>query len=157
MAADDFYFGKILIVNGHMRVEVNLDRFSRQFSEAQEWLGYTVLEDCKPFMPHRTGSMQQRSRVNAHGKEVVFPGPYARMQYGGVVMVDSVTGKGPMKIPTGPGGEFIFRYRKGAILVPSTRRLTYSSPTATDHWFDAAKAANGAYWISEAKRRAGGG
>ncbi|MBO5569755.1 MAG: hypothetical protein J6A79_12595 [Clostridia bacterium] len=155
--AEEFYFDKILVVSGNMRVEISLERFERQFSEAQQWLGDTVLEDCKAFMPHRTGSMQQRSHVNNRGREVVFPGPYARMQYGGVVMVDSVTGKGPMKIPTGPGGEFVFRYREGAILTPSTRRLTYSSPTATDHWFDAAQAAHGSYWIAEAKRRAGGG
>lgn len=141
--AEEFYFDKILVVSGNMRVEINLDRFERQFAEAQEWLGYTVLEDCKPFMPIRTGSMQQRSHVNNRGREVVFPGPYARFQYGGLVMVDPDTGS--------PWARY------GAKKVLTERRLTYSSPTATDHWFDAAQAAHGSYWISEAKRRAGGG
>ena len=47
--------------------------------------------------------------------------------------------------------------RKGAKKVLTDRPLTYSQPMATSHWFDTAKAAHGEYWISEVKRRAGGG
>lgn len=72
-------------------------------------------------------------------------------------MVDSVTGKGPMKIPTGPGGENILRFKKGAKLVPTDRNITYSNPQATDHWFDEAKARYGEYWINGVKKIAGGG
>ena len=63
------------------------------------------------------------------------------------VMVDSVTGNGPMKIPTGPG-EYILRFRKGAKLVPTGRNLTYSSPQAVPKWFEHAKARNKDFWIS---------
>ena len=102
-------------------------------------------------MPLLTGSMQQRSYVDDGGRMVVFPGPYARYQYEGKVMVDSVTGKGPMWIPT-----IGYRFHKGAKLSPTDRKLTYSQPNATDHWFDAAKSANGGYWVAEVKRIAGG-
>ena len=80
-----FHFPFISYVSGDLKIEIRFDRFSRQFTEAQQWLGATVLEDSKPYMPHRTGSMQQRSKVNYGGREVEFPGPYARFQYGGVV------------------------------------------------------------------------
>ena len=126
-----------------MRVEIRFDRFSRQFADAQQWLGDTVLEDCKPYMPIRTGSMQQRSRVNNGGREVEFPGPYARFQYGGLVMVDPVTNS-PWARP-------------GAKKILTDRPLKYGSPMATSHWFDTAKANHGEYWVSEVKRRAGGG
>lgn len=138
-----FHFPSISYVAGNIKVEISFDRFSKQFQEAQEWLGHTVLEDCKPYMPLRTGSMQQRSKVNYGGAQVEFPGPYARFQYGGKVMVDPVTNS--------PWA------RKGAKKVLTDRPLTYSQPMATSHWFDTAKAAHGEYWKSEVKRKAGGG
>lgn len=138
-----FHFPYISYVSGDLKIEINLDRFSRQFTEAQAWLGATVLEDCKPYMPHRTGSMQQRSKVNYGGSEVEFPGPYARFQYGGVVMVDPETNS--------PWA------RLGAKKVVTDRPLKYGSLTATSHWFDTAKANHGEYWLAEVKRKAGGG
>ena len=150
------HFETVSVVAGKIRVDIRFDRFARQFTDAQQWLGDTVLQDCKPYMPIRTGDLQQLSTVLDGGRNVLFPGPYARYLYGGVVMVDAETGKGPRKIPVGPGGEYVLRFREGAKLIPTDRRLTYSSPTATDHWFDAAKAAHGEYWIAEVKRRAAG-
>lgn len=46
--------------------------------------------------------------------------------------------------------------RKGVKKVLTDRPLTYSNPQATDHWFDAAKARNGDYWVTGAKKRIGG-
>ena len=137
-----FHFPDISYVGTNFRVNLSLDRFSRQFTEAQQWLGDRVLEDCKPFMPHLTGSLQQRSHTEENGKKVVFPGPYGRFQYGGKVMVDFVTGS--------PWA------RKGAKKVLTERPLKYSNPQATDHWFDTAKAQHGEYWIANVKKRAGG-
>ena len=141
--ADMFHFEKISYVASGIRIEVDLTRFGKQFREAQWWLGNQVLQDCKPFMPFLTGSMQQRSSVMKEGREVEFPGPYARFQYGGLVMVDPVT-RSPWA-------------REGVEKVVTDRKLTYSSPGAVDHWFDAAKAAHGEVWISETKRIGGGG
>lgn len=136
------HFPNISYVAANFRCEISLDRFSKQFAEAQQWLGDRVLEDCKPFMPLLTGGLQQRSHTESSGRQVIFPGPYGRFQYGGKVMVDPVTGS--------PWA------RKGAKKVLTDRPLQYSNPQATDHWFDAAKAQNGEYWIAGVKRRAGG-
>lgn len=150
---------------GHVRAEIDLTKYGERFVKAQELLGENVLQSCKTFMPFVTGNMQQRSSVEydhltnrSHvengGRRVVFPGPYARYLYDGKVMVDSVTGKGPRKIPTGPG-EYVLRYRKDAKLVPTGRPLTYTktyNPQATDHWFDHAKAKFCKEWVESVKR-----
>ena len=75
--------------------------------------------------------------------------------YGGKVMVDSVTGKGPRKIPTGPG-EYILRFRKGAKLVATDRPLKYSNPQAVPQWFEHAKRQNKQFWIDGVKEKIGG-
>jgi len=139
----DFFFNNIRYVSGAMTVDIRLDRFSRQFTRAQQQLGWMVLNDCKLYMPTRTGSMQQRSRVENGGRRVVFPGPYASFQYGGVVMVDPVTGS-PWARP-------------GAKKVLTDRPLKYGSPTATARWYETAKARHGETWIRETKRIGGGG
>ena len=137
------HFPKFSYVNGNFRCELSLDRFSKQFADAQQWLGDRVLEDCKAYMPLRTGSLQQRSHTENGGRKVIFPGPYGRFQYGGKVMVDPVTGS--------PWA------RKGVKKVVTDRPLQYSNPQAIDQWFDTAKARHGEYWISGVKKRAGGG
>lgn len=141
--SDMFHFPNFSYVGANFRVNLSLDRFSRQFTEAQQWLGDRVLEDCKAYMSQLTGGLQQRSHTEEDGKKVVFPGPYGRFQYGGKVMVDPVTGS--------PWA------RKGAKKVLTDRPLKYSNPQATDHWFDTAKAQHGEYWIAGVKERAGGG
>lgn len=152
-----YHFPTVSYVAANFHCEIHLDRFSKQFAKAQWWLGEQVLQGCRDCMSHLTGNLQQRSHTENNGKRVIFPGPQSRYLYGGKVMVDSVTGKGPRKIPVGPGGEYILRFKKGAKLVPTNRPLQYSSPQATDHWFDAAKARNGESWIAGVKEKAGGG
>ena len=157
--SDTEHFQNFTCVHGNFYAEIHFDRFSQQFAAAQKWLAEQVLADCKPFMPMETGSLIQRSYVDEKGRKVVFPGTYARYLYSGVVMVDAETGKGPMKIPDGSGG-YLLRFRKGATLKPTSRPLTYSTtanPQATDHWFDAAKAANQDYWLEQVKRIGGRG
>lgn len=157
--SDIQYFKGYTCVHGHFYAEIHFDRFSRQFADAQEWLGEQVFADCIPFMPMETGSMIQRSYVADGGRKVVFAGPYAGYLHEGKVMVDAQTGKGPMKIPDGAGG-YLLRFRKGATLKPTSRPLNYSTtahPLATDHWFDAAKAKNLEYWLNGVKRIGGAG
>ena len=143
MSVEMQHFPNFSYVDGQVRVHMDLQRFYAQYVAAQQWLGNQVLNDCKAVMPLLTGSMQQRSYVNDEGSEVVFPGPYARFQYGGKVMVDPVTGS-PWARP-------------GAKKVLTDRPLTYSRAGATDHWFDTAKAQHGESWIQGVKARAGGG
>jgi len=133
------HFPGFSVVASSIRVDVNLDRFAESFEEAQAWLGERILQDCRPYMPHLTGSLQQRSHTEDGGRAVVFPGPYARFQYEGKVMVDPVT-RSPWARP-------------GAKKVVTDRPLKYSDPAARDHWFEAAKADYRQDWIDELKRR----
>ena len=75
--------------------------------------------------------------------------------YRGKVMVDSETGKGPRKIPTGPG-EYILRFRLGAKLVPTERPLSYSNPQAVPEWFEHAKRLYKQFWIKGVAEIIGG-
>ena len=90
--SDTYHFPYISYVYGGLRVEIDLKPYEQKHIAAQQWLGDRVLEDCRAVMPRLTGGMQQRSYVRYGGREVVFPGPYARFQYGGKVMVDPDTG-----------------------------------------------------------------
>lgn len=145
---------KVAFVNGMVSVEINIDltAYPPRFERAQQRLGEMVLASSKVYMPLLTGSLQQRSYVDDGGKKVVFPGPYGRYQYGGRVMVDSVTGKGPTLIHDANGVEVGLRFRKGATLVPTERRLTYSQPNAQAEWFQPAKDKDQGAWIAECGR-----
>lgn len=136
------HFENVSYVDGSVKVELTLDKYSNLFKEAQRWLGDRVLEDCKPYMPHRTGSLQQRSSVVNGGKKVIFPGPYGRFLYGGKVMIDPDTGS-PFA-------------RAGVKKILMDTPLTYSNPQATDHWFETAKAKNQDYWIDGVGKILGG-
>ena len=57
MASKIKHFKGFSVVSGNVKVNISLDRFSKQFEEAQWWLGETVLQDCKPYMPLDTGGM----------------------------------------------------------------------------------------------------
>lgn len=140
--SDTFHFPFISYVSGGLRVEIDLKPYEQRHIEAQQWLGDRVLEDCKPLMPILTGGLQQRSHVKYGGREVVFPGPYGRFQHEGKVMVDPVTGS-PWARP-------------GVKKVLTDRPLTYSSPGATSHWFDVAKARNEEYWVNGVRTKIGG-
>ena len=101
-----------------------------------------VMKDTSPYVPFLTGSLNARTHVV--GNTIIYPGPYARYLYYGKVMVDSVTGKGPAKIP-----EVGYRFRRGATLRPTDRPLTYTKdfhPKATARWFEVAKARNLQKW-----------
>ena len=139
--SDIIFVEKIAYVSSGIRCEIDISRFREQFEQAQWYLGNQVLHDCKPFMPKRTGSLEQRSMVLREGREVEFPGPYARFQYMGKLMVDPDTGS--------PWA------RAGVQKVVTDRDLTYSA--GGPKWFDAAKAAHGEAWVAEVKRIGGGG
>lgn len=141
--SDISHFKGISVVDGTIKADISFDRFSKQFQKAQDWLGHQVLEDCKPLIPQDDNEiLRNTSIVISKGKRVVFPGPYARFQYMGKVMVDPDTGSPWAK--------------KDAIKVLTDRDLVYGRPEATSHWFDEAKARNGEYWIKRVKEIGGG-
>ena len=148
MASRTFHFPGFSIVSGDIKADVSLDRFEKQFQEAQFWLDGQVMNDMVPYMPHRDGIFVNLTRMRSAalqgtGKVVAGAPPQGRILYEGKVMIDPVTGS--------PWA------RKGAKKVVTERPLTYSNPKATPHWFDTAKDAHGKSWVKGVKRIAGGG
>lgn len=116
--------------------------FKQACSAAETVLALQVLKDTRPFVPALTMSLNQRSHVS--GNQVIYPGPYARYLYYGKVMVDSKTGKGPMKIP-----DVGLRFKKGAVLKATEKDLVFTKTVhgqAQAHWFEASKAQNIRKW-----------
>lgn len=148
MASKTFHFPGFSIVSGDINADVSLNRFEKQFQEAQFWLDGQVMTDMVPYMPHRDGAFVNLTRMRSAalqgtGKVVAGAPPQGRFLYEGKVMVDPVTGS--------PWA------RKGAKKVVTERPLTYSNPKATPHWFDTAKETHGKAWVKGVKRIAGGG
>lgn len=148
MAKRTFHFPSFSLVEGDIKVDISLNRFEKQFQEAQYYLDGQVMNDMVPYMPHRDGTFVNLTRMRSAalqgtGKVVAGAPPQGRFLYEGKVMVDPVTGS--------PWA------RKGAKKVVTERPLTYSNPKATPHWFDTAKDAHGKSWVKGVKRIAGGG
>lgn len=131
------------IVTPEFEAHLNLSVLNPRLVKAQKWLGDRILESNQTIMPIRTGSMRQRSYVADDGRKVVFPGPYARFQWGGLVMVDPLTGS--------PWA------RRGVKKVLTDRPLKYGDPNATDHWTDAAWAKDGTAIMKGVKKILEGG
>lgn len=148
MASKTFHFPGFSLVQGDIKVDVSLNRFEKQFQEAQYYLDSQIMNDMVPYMPHRDGNFVNVTRLQSAAlagsrKVVAAAPPMGRFLYEGKVMVDPVTGS--------PWA------RKGAKKVVTERPLTYSNPKATPHWFDTAKDAHGKAWVKGVKRIAGGG
>lgn len=142
------HFKDISIEKGDIKVDISLDRFSKQFKEAQYWLDSQVMNDMVPFMPHNTGTFinvtrAQSAALTGSGVVIAASAPMGRFLYMGKVMVDEKTGS--------PWA------RKGAKKVVTEKPLNYSNPKAVPFWFDEAKRQHGQQWINGVKKRAGGG
>lgn len=151
------HFKGFSIVDGDIRIHVKMDRFSKQFNDAQYELDGMIMTSMLPYMPHNTGSFVDITRARSAslqgtGEVVAAAPPMGRYLYMGKVMVDRKTGKGPMNIP-GVG----LRFHEGAKLIATDRPLTYSNPKAVPFWFDKAKEVDGQKWIKRVKEIAGGG
>lgn len=146
-----------------VQVKIDMGRIERNLNRAQFFLDSQVMTDMVPYMPMQTGNFITRTRAIsaslAGTGEVVAAAPLmGRYLYMGKVMVDSETGKGPMKIPDGPGGAYVLRFRKGAKLTVTDRNLQFSAkanPKAQKKWFDAAKRDHGKEWVNVAKKEMG--
>ena len=84
------------------------------------------------YMPYRTGALSTKLKYIKSSTEIEVLAPYARYQYYGKVMVNSVTGKGHALIP-----DVGYRYKKVAILKATDRDLKYDTtkhPNAGPFW-----------------------
>lgn len=89
----------------------------KRVREAQAWLPKQILEDCRPLTPIDTGRMVNTPVVEQEGTVIRYTVPYARLMYGGVMTR------------------------------PPYKPFHYQSPTAVDHWFEAAKEIHGKEWM----------
>jgi len=142
------HFKNYSIVKNGVEITLNLDRFNKQFQDAQTELDEAVWTSMKPLLPLNTGLLIQRTQaindsLAGTGKVCAAAGPYGRFQYMGKVMVDPVTNS-PWARP-------------GAKKIVTGRSLTYSNPKTTPEWFDEAKRRDGKQWIEKVKETAGGG
>ena len=127
-----------------IELEKNIDPslLSGRATKLEQALAWQIMKDTNDFVPALTLSFANRSRVV--GNRIIYPGPDARYLHEGKVMVNSKTGKGPMKIP-----EVGYRWPLGAILVATSRNLKVNTSVhanATDHWMDASKRKNMNRW-----------
>lgn len=148
-------FKSISVVDGRVKIDIDGKGIAKKVDKAQKWLDNRVMTDMLPYMPLNTGmfiaNTQSISRSLA-GTGLVCAGapPMGRYLYYGKVMVDSVTGRGA--IPIQKDGELIFRFRRGAVLVPTDRNLKYGRASATAQWFETAKDRHYEQWVDGVRR-----
>ena len=59
------HFKGFTIVDGGMKVNLNMSRFSRQYQEAQYLLDGMVMDSMVPFMPMITANFINRTRAES--------------------------------------------------------------------------------------------
>lgn len=118
-------------------------------SRAEHAMAVQAAKDTEPYVPASPNkSLANRTRVKRN--LIIYPGPYARYQYYGKVMVNAATGRGPALIPN-----VGYRYPKGARLKPTNRNLdikTTVHKNARAFWFEASKSQNLEKWKRVAAR-----
>ena len=151
------HFKGFSVVDGDIRIKLDMHRFEEQFRRAQYQLDGAVMNSMVPFMPMITGSFINTTRaasaaIQGSGEVYAAYGPQGRFLYEGKTMVSPSTGS---------------TYAKKKVLVSQyggkTRArelLSYTKqahPKTQSHWFDAAKEKDGKTWIKNVKETAGGG
>lgn len=92
-----FHFPSFSMVAGDITVNISLNRFEKQFQEAQNWLDGQVFTDMEKYMPFRDGNMRNVSAIMSRsmqgtGRVIAGVPTYGRFLYEGKVMVDPLTG-----------------------------------------------------------------
>lgn len=154
------HFKGFSIVDGDIRVTLNMSRFERQFQRAQYQLDGAVMNSMVPFMPMESGAFVNVTRaasaaVQGSGEVYAAYGPQGRFLYEGKTMVSPSTGSTWAK-----RGERKVLVSEYSGKTNAKENLSYSRqahPKAQPHWFDAAKEKDGKKWVKNVKRTAGGG
>lgn len=151
MAKELYHFKGFSKKRANIEIEWDTTRLNRNLNKAQYALDSAVMESMEPFMPMDSGQFIAATKAISaseagSGRVTAAAPPYGRYLYMGKVMVDSQTGKGPMKI-TDKFGNVTLRFRKGAKLKATDRPLKYSRPGAQAKWFDAAKKKDSKEWV----------
>lgn len=154
------HFKGFSIIAGDLKVKLSLSRFDEQYKKAQYQLDGDVMNSMVPFMPMISGSFINTTRaasaaVQGSGQVYAAYGPQGRYLYECKVMVDEVTGspfarKGAKKV-------LVSQYAGKTAAKENIDYTHQAHPKAQDHWFDAAKSADGKKWVRRVKAMAGGG
>lgn len=154
------HFKGFSIVDGNIRLKLNMSRFNKQFQRAQYQLDGNVMNSMVPFMPMISGDFVDVTRaasaaIQGTGQVYAAYGPAGRFLYQGKVMVSPVTGstwakKGEKKV-------LVSQYSGKTKAREDIQYTKTAHPKAQAKWFYAAKKADGKTWIKQAKKTAGGG
>lgn len=160
MASKTTHFKGFSVVDGDIKIKLNLTRFDKQFQRAQYQLDGNVMNSMVPFMPMVTGDFVDVTRaasaaVQGSGKVYAAYGPAGRFLYQGKTMISTVTGstwatKGTKKV-------LVSQYSGKTKAKEDLQYTKTAHPKAQAKWFNAAKKADGKTWIKQAKKTAGGG
>ena len=160
MAQNIHHFKNFSVVQDGVDIKLNLDRFSKQYNDAQMKLDNMVMTDMKPFMPHQDGTFiaiteGMSQAIAGTGKVIAAAPPEGRFLYEGKGMVDPATGstwarKGAKKV-------LVSKYSGQTNAKENLVFSTKHNPKVQAHWFDAAKKADGDKWVKAVKQIAGGG
>lgn len=164
MAKNIHHFENYSVVDGDIRIELDMSRLEGQFNKAQYALDSAIMNSMEPFMPKRDNNFISETRAKSAamagtGRVCAGVAPHGRFLYMGKTMVDEKTGspwarKDTKKILL---SQFAERSEQNK---ERNENLTYSkdkNPKAQSHWFEAAKEADGDAWIRTVKKIAGGG
>lgn len=154
------HFKAFSVVDGDIKIKLNLSRFDKQFQRAQYELDGNVMNSMVPFMPMISGDFVDVTRaasaaIQGIGKVYAAYGPTGGFLYKGKVMVSPVTGstwarKDEKKV-------LVSQYSGKTKAKEDLQYTKTAHPKAQAKWFDAAKKADSKSWIKQAKKTAGGG
>ena len=160
MASKTTHFKGFSVVDGDIKIKLNLTRFDKQFQRAQYQLDGNVMNSMVPFMPMVTGDFVDVTRaasaaVQGSGKVYAAYGPAGRFLYQGKTMVSAITGS---TWATKDTKKVLVSQYSGKTKAKEDLQYTKTAhPKAQAKWFNAAKKADGKTWIKQAKKTAGGG
>lgn len=154
------HFKGFSVVDGDMKIKLNMDRFSRQYQEAQYLLDGMVMDSMIEFMPMISGDFIDRTRVKSTSMQgtgfvCAAAEPYGRLLYFGKTMVDPATGSTWARRDA---EKVLVSQYSGKTNAKENLQYTKSPHTQVQaEWFDAAKRQYGSTWLRKVKAQAGGG
>lgn len=160
MAKNIHHFDGFSVVQGDIKINLKLERFTSQFNDAQFALDSAVMTSMVPYMPMQSGSFINRTKARSAalagtGQVCAAASPEGRFLYEGKTMVDEKTGspwarKGAKKV-------LVSQYAGKTAAKENLEFSKSAHPRVQAHWFEPAKETDGEMWINTAKRIAGGG
>lgn len=154
------HFKGFSIVDGDMKIKLNMSRFSKQYQKAQHLLDGMVMDSMIEFMPMISGDFIDRTRVKSTSMQgtgfvCAAAAPYGRFPYFGKTMVDPATGSTWARHDA---EKVLVSQYSGKTNAKENLQYTKSPHTQVQaEWFDVAKRQYGDAWIRKVKAQAGGG